>query len=164
MATTLAHLLDFRKRKCGPKILALPRLGYRTVELIDLLEGKAFSFIDHEVNECNADEAEGAPDEEDFGLQVGMRGVNHVRRAVSDGLVGLLENAHIECSSLSNLRITRGNREKGRGKRKVSLLTQFNNQLLAVVILKHLALTFNGNSSPVTTHATGPQLLAKKKM
>jgi hypothetical protein len=93
-----------------------------------------------------------------------MRGVNHVGRAVSDGLVDLLENVHIECSDLSNLRITQGNREKEREKRKVSLLTQFNNQLLAVVILKHLALTFNGNSSPVTTHATGPQLLAKKKM
>ena len=111
MATAFAHLLDFHKRECRPKILALPRLGYRTVELIDLLERKAFSFIDHEVNEYNADEAEGAPDEEDFGLQVRMRGVNHVGRAVSDGLVDLSENAHIGCSGLSNLRITRGKSE-----------------------------------------------------
>lgn len=29
---------------------------------------------------------------------------------------------------------------------------------------RHLARAFNGNSSPVTTHATGPQEEAKKKM
>ena len=115
---TTAHLLHFRKRKCGPKVLALPRLGYRTVELIDLLERKAFSFIDHEVNECNADEAEGAPDEEDFRLQVGMRGINHVGRAVSDDLVDSSENAHIGCFGLSYFRITRGKSGKGAGEKK----------------------------------------------
>lgn len=34
----------------------------------------------------------------------------------------------------------------------------------AVVIERHLARAFSGNSSPVTTHATGPQEEAKKKM
>jgi hypothetical protein len=43
-------------------------------------------------------------------------------------------------------------------------IAQFSNQLLAVVRLKHFARAFSGNSSPVTTHATGPQELAKKKM
>jgi hypothetical protein len=43
-------------------------------------------------------------------------------------------------------------------------IEKLRSQLLAVVMLKALALTFNGNSSPVTTHATGPHELAKKKM
>jgi len=34
----------------------------------------------------------------------------------------------------------------------------------AVVMERHLARAFNGYSSPVTTQATGPQELAKKKM
>ena len=33
-----------------------------------------------------------------------------------------------------------------------------------VVIERHFARAFKGNSSPVTTHATGPHELAKKKM
>jgi hypothetical protein len=37
-------------------------------------------------------------------------------------------------------------------------------QFDAVVILRHFARAFNGNSSPVTTHATGPHELAKKKI
>jgi hypothetical protein len=41
---------------------------------------------------------------------------------------------------------------------------KLSSQLVAVVMDKALALTFRGNSSPVTTHATGPQELAKKKM
>ena len=36
--------------------------------------------------------------------------------------------------------------------------------MVAVVIDRHLARTFRGNISPVTTQATGPQDEAKKKM
>lgn len=43
-------------------------------------------------------------------------------------------------------------------------MAQLSSQLLAVVMERHLARALRGNSSPVTTHATGPQELAKKKM
>jgi hypothetical protein len=37
-----------------------------------LFESEAFGFVDHEVDEGYAEEAAGEPDEEDFGLQVGV--------------------------------------------------------------------------------------------
>ena len=37
-------------------------------------------------------------------------------------------------------------------------------QFVAVVILRHFARTLSGKISPVTTHAIGPQVAAKKKM
>ena len=42
------------------------------VEFIDLLQCKTFGFINHEVDEGDAEEAAGEPDEEDFGLEVGI--------------------------------------------------------------------------------------------
>ena len=43
-------------------------------------------------------------------------------------------------------------------------IAQLRSQLDAVVKERHFARAFRGNNSPVTTHATGPQLDAKKKM
>jgi|TARA_R110002003_G_scaffold33_5_gene2080 hypothetical protein len=43
-------------------------------------------------------------------------------------------------------------------------MAQLRSQLDAVVMDKHLARALSGYNSPVTTHATGPQELAKKKM
>jgi hypothetical protein len=43
-------------------------------------------------------------------------------------------------------------------------IPKLSSQLVAVVMDNALALTFKGNSSPVTTHATGPNELAKKKI
>lgn len=43
-------------------------------------------------------------------------------------------------------------------------IAKLRSQLLAVVMDNPLARTLRGNNSPVTTHATGPQDDAKKKM
>lgn len=43
-------------------------------------------------------------------------------------------------------------------------MAQLRSQLEAVVIERHFARALSGNISPVTTQATGPQELAKKKM
>lgn len=43
-------------------------------------------------------------------------------------------------------------------------IAQFRSQLLAVVMERHFARALSGKSSPVTTQATGPHELAKKKM
>lgn len=42
--------------------------------------------------------------------------------------------------------------------------SQLKNQLAAVVMDRHFARTFRGNISPVTTHAAGPKVEAKKLM
>jgi len=69
--------------------LGLPRLADLGVELVDLLEREALGLVDGEVDESATDEAEAAPDEEDFGLQVSVPGarVDHVRGGVGDGPV-----------------------------------------------------------------------------
>lgn len=61
-------------RKCRPRLPAhtLPRGLYIVVQLIDLFEGKALRLVNHEVHECDAQEAAREPDEEDLGLQVGV--------------------------------------------------------------------------------------------
>ena len=41
--------------------------------------------------------------------------------------------------------------------------SQLKNQFAAVVMERHLARVFNGNSSPVTTHAAGPKVDAKNE-
>lgn len=43
-------------------------------------------------------------------------------------------------------------------------MAQLRSQLVAVVMLRDLARVVRGKISPVTTHARGPQVLAKKKM
>lgn len=59
------------------------------VQLIHLLQGKTFGLIYHEVNESNAKEAASEPNEENFGLQIGIaRAIIHqVRGRVGDGPV-----------------------------------------------------------------------------
>jgi hypothetical protein len=42
------------------------------VHLVDLLEGVALGLVNVEVDKGDADKAEGEPDEEDLGLQVGV--------------------------------------------------------------------------------------------
>ncbi len=67
----------------------LPGLRDNTVELVDLLEGEALGLVDHEPHECDADEAEAAPDEEHGGLQVGVAGtaVDHIWGGIGNGEV-----------------------------------------------------------------------------
>ena len=59
------------------------------IELVDLLESKAFGLVDEEVNEADTQKAAAEPDEEDLGLQVGVAWspVDEVRGGVGDGPV-----------------------------------------------------------------------------
>jgi len=66
------RLIHLRKMQRRPKLLALPRLAHNTIQLIDLFERQALGLVDEEPDEGDADEAAGAPDEEDFGLEVGV--------------------------------------------------------------------------------------------
>jgi hypothetical protein len=42
------------------------------IEFVDLLEGEALGFVDHQVNKDDADEAARAPDEENLRLKIGV--------------------------------------------------------------------------------------------
>src|SRR5947207_476218 len=78
--------IDIRKVQRRPELLALPCLLHDAVEFVNLFEGETLGLVDHEIDEGDADKAEGAPDEEDFGLKIGVLGVYHVGGAVCYGL------------------------------------------------------------------------------
>ena len=67
----------------------LSRLLDLVVELVDLLESKALGLVDEEVNKADTQEAAAEPDEEDFGLQVGVAWspVDEIWRGVGNGPV-----------------------------------------------------------------------------
>lgn len=73
----------------GDKFCRLPRAVHGLVQLIDLLERQALGLVDEEVDEEGAEEAAGAPDEEDFGAERGIAGaaVDHEGGGVGDGPV-----------------------------------------------------------------------------
>lgn len=122
------------------------------VQRVDVLERQALGLVDEEVDKRDAREAAREPDEEDLGLQVGVAvaEVDEVGGGVGDGPVE--EPLEGEDVSIWVMIVCFG--ETGRGK-----LT-----LVAVVIDRPLARCFRGKISPVTTHARGPQVEAKKKM
>ena len=64
------HLLDIHEVDGRDKVLRLPGRRNLRVQLVDLLKGKTFGFVDVEMDERHADAAEAAPDEEDFGAKV----------------------------------------------------------------------------------------------
>ena len=89
-AMRIAHgLVNLGKVDSGHKALGLPGLADFFVQFVYLFETEALSLVDHEVDEGDADEAEGAPDEEDFGAEVGVAGagVDHVWGGEGDGPV-----------------------------------------------------------------------------
>lgn len=60
-----------------PGLARLPLLGLASntdfiVQLINLLKGQTLGLVDEEVNESNTQETAAEPDEEDFGLEVGL--------------------------------------------------------------------------------------------
>lgn len=61
-----------RKRRARQPLDRILRLLDFGVQLVDLFECEAFGLVDEEVDEGDAEEAAGEPDEEDFGLQVGV--------------------------------------------------------------------------------------------
>ena len=63
---------DSPERRCRLPVHAVARDVDLVVQLVDLLEGQAFRLVDHEVDECDAEEAACEPDEEDSGLEVGI--------------------------------------------------------------------------------------------
>ncbi|KXS99329.1 hypothetical protein AC578_6748 [Pseudocercospora eumusae] len=74
---SLMHIIDILERNLRPEFLALPRLA----------DSSAFGLVDHEPDEHDADSAEGAPDEEDLGLEVCVLFVDHIWCCVGDGEV-----------------------------------------------------------------------------
>lgn len=74
----MLHLLktfpipDFPKRDSWNPSNTLSRIADLSIQFIHLFQREAFRFINHEINERNADEATTSPDEEDFGLQIGI--------------------------------------------------------------------------------------------
>lgn len=134
-----------------PGLSGLPVLGLAgnanfIVELIDLLEGETLGLVDEEVDEGDAQETAGEPDEEDLGLEVGLSGtvVDEV-----GSRVGCLELA----TALKDVTV------------EFNLpIAQLKSQLVAVVILRDLARVLRGKISPVTTQARGPHVEAKKKI
>lgn len=73
----LLHILEGDGRH---EALRLPRVGHLGVELVHLLERETLGLVDHTPHEEDADEAAAAPNEEDFGAEVGVAGagVDHV--------------------------------------------------------------------------------------
>jgi hypothetical protein len=101
--TDVVHLGEL---DLGVELLRLPGLADDAVELVDLLEGEALGFVDHEVaiavvsrvfcrqglecmnsHEGDAHEAETTPHEEHLRAQVGVFFIDHEGRRVSDGPV-----------------------------------------------------------------------------
>jgi hypothetical protein len=140
------HILNVLERDGRDEARGLPRLADLAVELVDLLQRQTLGLVDHSPDEEDADEAASAPDEEDLGTEVGVSRavVDHVGGGVSDGKVK-------EPVTYQRLAL-------------VSCALKILDNLLAVVIERDLARTLRGKISPVTTHATGPQEQAKKKM
>ena len=85
-AVVNGSILDILEGDRGNEARRLPRLGNLAVKLIDLLERKTLSLVDHSPDEEDADEAASTPDEEDLGAHVGVAwaGVDHVGRRVTD--------------------------------------------------------------------------------
>lgn len=77
-------IISIHETNLGHKTLRLPGPVDARVELIHLFERQALGFVNHAPDEGDADEAAGAPDEEDFGLHVGVFFVDEVGRGVGD--------------------------------------------------------------------------------
>ena len=114
---------------------------------VDLFEREALGLGDEEVGVDEAADAEGAPDEEDFGAQVAFVCVDHVGGDDCDDLWWRRTLVFI-----SGLFLDEGER------------TQFHSQLLAVDSATPRERIGSGKISPITTQAPGPQVEAKKKI
>jgi len=68
------ELLNLLKRHRRHKPLTPPRFINLAVQLIDLLQREPLRLVYHCPDESDADEAEGAPEEEYFGAQIGVSG------------------------------------------------------------------------------------------
>lgn len=127
-------------------MLGLAGNGNFIVELVNLLEGEPLGLVDEEVDEGDAQETAGEPDEEDLGLEVGLSA------AVVDEV-----GSRVSCVELAAA-------TEDIAVRFNLPIAQLKSQLVAVVILRDLARVLRGKISPVTTQARGPQVEAKKKM
>lgn len=130
----------------GLPVLGLAGNSNFIVELVNLLEGESLGLVDEEVDEGDAQETAGEPDEEDLGLEVGLSA------AVVDEV-----GSRVSCVELAAA-------TKDVTVRFNLPIAQLKSQLVAVVILRDLARVLRGKISPVTTQARGPQVEAKKKM
>ena len=84
--TRVAHLLEADGRDEAGR---LPSLADLAVELVHLLEREALGLVDHGEDKGHADEAEGAPDEEDLDaeVRVAVPAADEVGGRVGDGEV-----------------------------------------------------------------------------
>ncbi len=110
---------------------------------VNLLEREPFGFGDEEVGKQETETACAPPYEKDLGPKIALVFVDNVRR--DDG--NDLNFADQLCAMISE---------------SIVPLTQFQSQLEAVESATPRARMGSGNISPMTTHAAGPQVVAKK--
>jgi len=65
-------VLEFSEGHGGDPVNTMSGVRDLSVHFIDLFQGEPLGFIDEEVHEGDTDEAAASPDEEDFGLQIGV--------------------------------------------------------------------------------------------
>jgi hypothetical protein len=85
--TLLQFVVHISVRNLRNEVLGLPSLVDNTVKLIDLFKCETLGLVDHEPNECDANEAEGSPNKEDLGSEVGTLLIDHVGSGVCDSPV-----------------------------------------------------------------------------
>ena len=74
---TVSHALS--EVDLWSEVLAQPRFVDKTVELVDLLEGKTLRLVNQSPDEKDGDQAASTPDEEHLGLKIGVICVHEVR-------------------------------------------------------------------------------------
>ena len=67
----------------------LSSIAYFVIQLVHLLQSEALGFVNHEVHECNANEAAASPDKEDFRLEIRITWsiIHEIWRGVRDSPV-----------------------------------------------------------------------------
>ena len=85
----LVKLRDLLEADGRHELGRVPRVRHLGIQLVDLLQAQAFRLVDERVDEEGADEAKGAPDEEDLAAEIGVAGprVDEVRGRVCNGPV-----------------------------------------------------------------------------
>ena len=78
------RLFNVLEVDCRHEVRGVPGMRHFAIQLVNLLKRETLGLVDHGVDEQDANEAGTAPDEEDFGAEVGVTGtgVDKVWRCV----------------------------------------------------------------------------------
>lgn len=121
---------------------------------VDLLQSETLGLGHEEVCVDEAQTAQTAPDVEDLGSKVSLVGVNHVRSDDGDDAVPYdRENCTVSYCPVHT-----------QNKLREMWDCNLHSQLEAVDMATPLARMGREKTSPITTQAPGPQVVAKKKM